>query len=230
MDKRLWTILGACGSLISLSSLVVFFINENYAIAIILALLVVAFIGLSVRSFLIPKLLYHKTEYMIDILDATGAKANCKKETLVEAKQKNINTIVDNNFAATGNIQFKATNIGKLHGPFIEGGTTVLKTILNTPLQIGAKKKKILTFEVNDGFKEPKESIAIQIDHFSKLFTMRIQFPADRPFKTVESSLHYDHKSMTLDEYLIFSHGNKEIFFEYFNVKCGQKIVIEWEW
>jgi len=93
-------------------------------------------------------------------LDKNCHEVSARKVKHITINEKNVTTLFDRYFSATGKLEFLKSNIGELLQPVNEDGTLTLATISKTPLKIGNPFDHIIYYKAWDSFTEQKEFVS----------------------------------------------------------------------
>lgn len=228
LDKNIKIMLELSAFLISLAGVFVFFIGEYNTIAIILSIVTAIALLWGIFLFFLPNYKILKQKWRIKIMDDKGAEAKATKSRLLKVYKKNQKTLIDRNFTASGTYESISCNLGEIHGPFDEGGSQMVTTVLKTELSTKVNIEQVLSMKILDSFTAEKENMSTIIDNITEIVELEINFPESRPAISATGFRFRRDIAYPLD--INISDEGLRISLIHNKVKIGDKYVLEWTW
>lgn len=228
-QNPVYTTIEITGGLLTIAGIVALFLKEFYVAGSVLLCC-----GLVVGSILAwyhfrADRLYLNRHMYIDILDSKGHEAKVRVESDILVLDRNVTTIVYRKVSASGRIEYKGCEPGRLAGHFHEGGLSTVITVLDQPLLKGDIIKAVLHMTFWDTYCDDHESNTFMCTHKYKEIGLHVTFPEYRTCKKSRAFYTSGDKVFRCTEPLISS-GGRKIDWVMQKPKMDRPYVVEWFW
>ncbi len=229
MNNYLKLTIDFAGILISLTSFVLLVVDQKYVSAILVFIVFIIILVFALREIFSFPLSFDKIILSYKFLDKHGKKVSLKKEKIFKVKEKNVTTIVDRNFSASGTLEFIRTNIGKMIDIIDEGGTQTVYTSFKTPLAKGEIINHSLDIVFNNSYTNTNESITNIVTYKANQIIFNLTFPKERRPIDLKAYVARGEKIERITD-PAKSNNSSSFHLSISKPKVGTKYIIEWEW
>jgi hypothetical protein len=226
------TILAICLGIVQLFGNMVSF-TEFFLILI--AISAISFGILIISQFSERRTIFLNVRYEVTIGDKDGLTGYVKKIKTFYVKGKHENTIYDRNIAGEGKVEILSNKFKNHPHPIhffdrLDCGTHLVTTHSVVNFARNQEDEHTLEIKLSNSFTENTESFSAHIDRHYRELTIIINFPHDRPCKTVRGSVQFDSDSLDLSQFVIFQQNHLEAELIIQKPKQGGVYILEWDW
>ncbi len=205
------------------------FYGDKTISATLVAVISAALLLHSIKQALSAPITHKRIHMHVDILDSKGHKAIGRKDKTIVVNEKNVTTLIDRNFSASGRLEFLRTSIGEMLAPFDEGGTKSVYTVFKAPLPLNTDIDFSIEFVMWDTFTESQESFTHLNTVKAEEIGIHVRFPRARPVRVPKAYCLYKGEASELHT-LVTSDGGRQLDLVVSKPRLGSKYFVEWEW
>ncbi|MBW2741874.1 MAG: hypothetical protein JRE64_24200 [Deltaproteobacteria bacterium] len=231
MDKRVTIILDACGVVVGIAGIAVFFVQEKY-LAVAAVLGIVVFLVLwSIHQVRRAAMTFVDFHTYAEFPHKNTRECLLRLEKTVIARTSNITTIFNRNIGGPGKIDFLGTNIGEMGPPINEGNLYSVPTILRSPLPIGEPVEHILRVRSWDCFPDDRETLVCFVtEPFKKEVGLHVIVPDSKPCRAAKLYIYNKSGAHEMDLRPTITDRGTKVDVVVPSPVFGAKYVLEWEW